>query len=207
MELIRDVNQQDGSGNNIIHCLVLLSEEHPVVACDMYNTLMSHIDHIMKLKLLITENHKQLTAFSLAAHICVPEIMHCVLNTEGVFKFKLDNNGPYWEVKYNFSKKNNPTTLLQKICYLPENKLNRFTHSGTLHTSPLSDIRNSVNRKARCMFNSWIMSTIAIIIGYAACLSEVLFPVWKITSSWTQCVSSGFIFCTVLRISTHIICK
>ena len=95
MELIRDMNQQDGSGNNIIHCLVLLSDEHPVVAGDMYSTLMSHIDQSMKLKLLTTTNHEQLTALSLAAHICVPEITHCILNTEGVFRFNLDINGPY----------------------------------------------------------------------------------------------------------------
>ena len=58
MDLIRDMNQQDGSGNSIIHCLVLLSDEHPVVACDMHNTLMSHIDHSIKLKLLTTENQE-----------------------------------------------------------------------------------------------------------------------------------------------------
>ena len=170
MEMIRDMNQQDGAGNNIIHCLVLLSDEHPVVACDMYNTLISHIDHNMKLKLLTTENQEQLTALSLAAHMCVPEIMHCILNTEGVFKFEMDINGPYREVNYKFGKENNPTAVLQKICYLPEKKLNRFTDSGILHTSPLHDIRNSINRKSRCMFNSSIMSTIALIIGYAAYL-------------------------------------
>ena len=170
MELIRDMNQQDGSGNNIIHCLVLLSDEHPVVACDMYSMLMSHTDHSMNIKLLTTKNQEQLTALSLAAHICVPEIMHCILNTNGVFKFEMDINGPYREVNYKFGKENNPTAVLQKIFYLPENKLKRFTDSGILQTSPLSDIRNSVNRKARCVFSSWIMSTIALIIAYAAYL-------------------------------------
>ena len=102
MELIRDMNQQDGSGNNIIHSLVLLSDENPVVACDMYSMLMSHTDHSINIKLLTTKNQEQLTALSLAAHICVPEIMHCVLNTNGVFKFEMDINGPYREVNYKF---------------------------------------------------------------------------------------------------------
>ena len=115
MELIRDMNQQDGSGNNIIHCLVLLSDEHPVVACDMYSTLMSHTDHSIRLKLLTTENQEQLTALSLAAHICVPEIMHCILHTDGVYRFELDINGPYKEVMYKFQKVNQPWKYYSRL--------------------------------------------------------------------------------------------
>ena len=174
MELITDMNQRDGSGNNIIHCLVLLSDEHPVVACEMYNTLMSHIDQNMKLKLLTTENHNQLTALSLAAHICVPEIMHCILNTDGVFRFALDINGPYREVKYKFNTAKQPLEILHQITCLPENKLKRFTDSGLLHTSPLKDIRNSVKRKGSLMFYIWIMISILNILGYAAYVRSYL---------------------------------
>ena len=174
MELIRDMSQQDGSGNNIIHCLVLLSEEHPLVACGMYNTLMSHIDHSIKLKLLTTENHEQLTALSLVAHVCVPEIMHCVLNTDGVFRFEQDISGSYREVKYKFSKENNPVEILHQVTGLPENKLRRFSDCGILHISPLKDIRNNLNKKCRYMFYLWIMFITVIVVTYGVYLRYYL---------------------------------
>ena len=166
MELIADMNQQDGSGNNIIHCLVLLSDEHPVVACNMYNTLMSHTGYNMRLNLLTTVNHKQHTALSLAAHICVPEIMHCILNTDGVFRFELDIKGPYREIKYKFNQQNQAVEILHQITCLPENKLKRFTDSGILHASPLVDIRHSINKKCRPMFYMWLSISVACIIAY-----------------------------------------
>ena len=174
MELIKDMNQQDGSGNNIIHSLVLLSDEHPVVVCDMYSTLMSHTDHSMRQKLLTTENQEQLTALSLAAHICVPEIMHCILHTDGVYRFELDINEPYKEVMYKFQKENQPVEILQQITCVPENRLKRFTDSGILHTSPLKDVREDVNRKGNYTFYVWIVSVIACLIGYGCYLRAYL---------------------------------
>ena len=166
MEQIREMSQQDGSGNNIIHCLVLLSDKHPVVSCDMYNTLMSHHGYSMRLNLLTTVNHTQHTALSLAAHMCVPEIMHCILNTDGVFRFELDIKGPYREIKYKFNQHNQAVELLHQISCLPENKLKRSTNSGILHASPLVDIQHSINKKCRPIFYMWFLFTIACITAY-----------------------------------------
>ena len=105
IELISDKSQQDTRGNNIIHCLVMLADDHPVLACDMYNTLMSHTaDPGTRLKLLTSENSQKHTALSLAAELCIPEMIQCILQTDGVFRFDFDlsvcllcrNNRFYW---------------------------------------------------------------------------------------------------------------
>ena len=105
IELISDKSQQDTRGNNIIHCLVMLADDHPVLACHMYNALMSQTtDPGTRLKLLSSENSQKHTALSLAGELCIPEMIQCILQTDGVFRFEFDlsdcllcwNNQFYW---------------------------------------------------------------------------------------------------------------
>ena len=105
IEQISDKSQQDTRGNNIIHCLVMLADDHPVLACHMYNTLMSQTtDPDTRLKLLSSENSQKHTALSLAGELCIPEMIQCILQTDGVFRFEFDlsdclvcrNNQFYW---------------------------------------------------------------------------------------------------------------
>ena len=85
---INDLCQQDHSGNNIVHCLVILSDQHPHIACDMHEALMHNtLDDDVRRKLLTSHNKNSHSALSLAADLCAPEILRRILETEGVNKF------------------------------------------------------------------------------------------------------------------------
>ena len=170
----RDVAKQDQSGNNIVHSLVVLADKHPSTACKMYHTLMAHANAEKKLKLLETKNQNLLTPLSLAAEMCVPEIVNCILNTDGVYKFDMDTVGPYKQVMYKFPTQDMLVDLMRRLSNVPNSKLQRFTDTDILNIPPLSVFRRRFHLKHLWTFMLWTVYTILIFSGYFVYMREYL---------------------------------
>ena len=175
MKLVINMRQEDSSGNNILHCLVLLADEHPAVACDMYNVLIEHADVDIKKKLLGAKNQQQHTPLSLAAHTCIPEIIHCILNTDGVYRFEMGISGPYRKIMYKFHDDAVPTKLLDQLVKVSNYKLQRFTDTRLFHMSPVAEMRKKLSHDTFVMFCIWAVYCITIVCSYFVYVRSYLY--------------------------------
>ena len=167
LRIIDDVTQQDRTGNNIVHCLVVLADKHPLMACNMYMTLMeTQSDGIIKQKLLFTENLQKFTPLSLAAELCVPEMMECILNTDAVYRFDSDLIGPYKQVMYKFKSQDILITVLRHVTYVPNKKLQRFADTKLLDKAPLTELRKKLKQKYFRIFILWSIWIVGLFTSF-----------------------------------------
>ena len=166
LNIIDDVTQQDRMGNNIVHCLVMLADKHPLMACDAYRNLMSHIDGPTKQRLMHAKNQQQHTPLSLSAELCVPEMMEHILNTDAVYKYDMDTFGPYKQVMYKFSSQEILVNLLRYLTNVSSRKLQRFTDTNILNIAPLTEFRKKLVHKYFWIFLLWAIYRIILVVGY-----------------------------------------
>ena len=107
----------------------------------------SHIDAAAKLNLLYVENHEKHTPLSLAAELCVPEMVKCILNTDAVYKFDMETIGPYKQVMYKFAQQDILLNVMRQLTDVPERKLSRFTDTNVLGDAPLRETRKKLKQK------------------------------------------------------------
>ena len=152
-KLCDDVCQKDSATNNIVHCLVVLSDRHPRVACHMYKSLMKELKDVdSKKTLLYARNTAQQTALSLAADLCVPEMLLAITNTSHVYRTEDQHLiGPYRQVTYKFQQKD-IFEVISQLTNAPCQKLQQLTDTDLFYKPPFSLFRQKFHRSHRWLF-------------------------------------------------------
>ncbi|ELU02919.1 hypothetical protein CAPTEDRAFT_191200 [Capitella teleta] len=140
-----DVLQTDVDGNNVIHSLVELSIRHPQQALDMYHTLLEDLvaDKISRQKLLLSANSSKLTPLDYASEKCLPEMIHAIMNTEGVYKFLIRHCGTHVHSLYEVTHDETTNeecgkSLLQSLSVATEKQLARLDDFHLLEKEPFA---------------------------------------------------------------------
>jgi hypothetical protein len=98
-----NIQQTDLEGNNIMHSLVEFSARHPKKAVEIYNSLIHEViqDRITTQKLLFSANERNCTPLDYASELCLPEMMHAIINTQGIYKFLIRHCGTHVHSLYD----------------------------------------------------------------------------------------------------------
>ena len=99
-----DLQQTDARGNNILHCLVLLTHEQRRLAYSMFRKVLASVASLDdKRALALAENKRGHTPLDLAAQESAPRIVKYLLRLDGVYRFPLKRCGAYLHVMYDVS--------------------------------------------------------------------------------------------------------
>ncbi len=145
-----DLHQKDNEGNNIIHCLVVVSHLVPdqeLHLVDTFKFLVSLLSVSEVKQMLYTENDLELRPLEYAAHLCVFDLLQAMLDTRGVYLAAVQNNGiftTHWYDVTEYETVDQNISRLQKspfnfLCMidsyiLPRESTQRLFSSNILET-------------------------------------------------------------------------
>ena len=156
-----DITLTDCHGNNILHSVVLLTIDYLQEACEMYRYIMENIDNQTSKQLHGACNVTGLTVLELAAEHCLPEILHLILTTDHVYRFRLSQQGVLTKYEYRIPL-HGSETFLQRLCNATKKQLARYTESSFLLTEPMKTILAEMNQQHK----SKIYGSLAVTNGY-----------------------------------------
>ena len=170
-----DLLQTDSYGNNIVHLLVEMSGRHPKRAVKMYKAILDLArDQLTKQKLLSAENLKGLTPLYSATYQCLPEMMHAIMNTEGIFKFLIKDLGTHSHSLYDVTQDEmysvrKGQALLQHLSVVTEKQLARLDKFRFLEKEPFSSwlkVKERANlKRCQCWMALWVIYVILCVIS------------------------------------------
>ncbi|ELT95824.1 hypothetical protein CAPTEDRAFT_205847 [Capitella teleta] len=171
-----DLRQKDDDGNTILHLLVDISRENPEKAMSAYHIIMSNVsDDQSRTKLILTKNCHQETALELASKLCLPEMMHTLLNTTNVYKFHIGDGGTFRHYLYDITEFNSRhLTPIHYISTASEAELGRFDAFSLLQKEPFATWMRDfviVNRNAT---RGWMVLWFTLVISYILILFLIL---------------------------------
>ena len=137
-------HNNDRKGNNIMHCLVLISKDDAKKACLVYGYIIGQLSCEDKAILLSHKNVDGLTPLDLAASLCIPEMLLAFLRTDGVFRFIQRQAGVYHDVVYKLPKKefqhSKELSILHFLICVSEKEIQRFEDSNIVFMEPIASL-------------------------------------------------------------------
>ena len=106
-------------------------------------------------------NGTSLTILELAAEHCLPEILHLILTTDHVYRFRLSQQGLLTKYEYRIPLRGSET-FLHRLCQATKKQLSRYTESSFLLTEPMKTILAEMNQQHK----SKIYGSLAVTNGY-----------------------------------------
>ena len=172
-----DVQLVDSLGNNVIHNLVHLSDNVPQLAVGMFKCLLELVpDLSTKQKLLHSRNTKQQKPIDLAASMGLPEMLHAIINMEGIYRYTtLDTSYDklmYYDVT-DYEKKDSVTSdsILYHLTNVDEKQLIRIHKFGLLTKEPF-------NTWFEVKFTNYYKHILRVLIVWLMFVMFFLFKIW-----------------------------
>ena len=158
---------QDTAGNNLLHDLVTLSQHQPALAVGVFHSLCQHLGVISnteeKHRLAFTENHSGQRPLDVAAKLCLPEMMLALLRWDNVYRFVLDECGPFQQTFYDVSRYQDTMSgshVLRQIVLATEQDVIRLDRCRFVEQEPIKtwiETIDKMTRKKRALFKLvWI---------------------------------------------------
>ena len=141
----------EDNGNNILHCLVILSKTVPQVATQMYLMLMADLKADIKNKLLSTQNKDGQMPLDLGTVTCAFDMMAQIIHTSDVYYFPQEQLGVYTRVLYKLPMENcTPNTnnsILRSISNVGGHELDALESVNLLSMEPIKSLMSKRKRK------------------------------------------------------------
>ena len=149
---------EDNEGNNIVHSMVHIAVEHPVMGVQMFEKIK---------ELVLTQEDKQLLGMKrnkaghkpldLAARINSISIIPSIIRWDEVYRFPLKECGPFQHVMYDVSdyELHNSIHLLQYLAFIPERSLYKVDESRLLEIEPFKTWLSAVSEQHKLQATSW----------------------------------------------------
>ena len=162
-----NVTLTDGGGDNIIHLLVVLGQNHAELAAKMYKILIENKFTISQIyELLHQENNMGLIPLESAAVKFVPDMMIAIMETEHVYKHIIVDYGItryvcYDITDYHCGGQRNSNNVLRFLTYCTSSQLETLHKCQILEKEPFKQWINQISINYRLLvllyFTTWVL--------------------------------------------------